>query len=128
MGNNNRRVVITGMGVVAPGGIGLENFWDSLIHGSSGVGKITHFDASSYPIQIAAEVTDFDPSNYMDPMIVRRLDRYVHYSLASASMALRDSELRISNEDPYRLGVFTATAIGGGKRSISNIRFSLKRG
>jgi len=113
--NNHRRVVITGMGVVAPNGIGIDNFWDSLIHTRSGVRRITRFDASSYPIQIAAEVTNFDPSDYMDALIVKRLDRYVHYSLASASMAFEDSELRISNEDPYRLGVFTATAIGGGE-------------
>ncbi len=57
-----RRVVITGMGVIAPNGIGIDNFWDSLAHGRSGVRKITHFDASSYPSKIAAEVDEFDPS------------------------------------------------------------------
>jgi 3-oxoacyl-[acyl-carrier-protein] synthase II len=58
------------MGVVAPNGIGIENFWDSLVHGRSAVRKITRFDASSYPSQIAAEVSDFDPTDYMDPKTV----------------------------------------------------------
>ena len=63
----NRRVVITGMGVIAPNGIGIERFWDSLVLGQSAVRRITRFDASSYPSQIAAEVLDFDPTHYMEP-------------------------------------------------------------
>ena len=110
-----RRVVVTGMGVVAPNGIGIENFWNSLIHKQSGVQRITRFDVSSYPIKIAAEVTNFDPLNYMDVSIKKRLDRYVHYSLASAVMAIEDSEIRLDHEDPLRVGVFAATAIGGGE-------------
>jgi 3-oxoacyl-[acyl-carrier-protein] synthase II len=108
-----RRVVITGMGVVAPNGIGIENFWDSLVHGRSGVRKITHFDASSYPSQIAAEVPDFDPINFMDPKTAKRLSRFAQFALASAQMGIEDSELDFSREDPYRTGVFIGTAIGG---------------
>ena len=67
--DDKRRVVITGMGVVAPNGIGIDNFWDSLVHGRSGVRRITRFDASTYPCQIAAEVTGFDPLDYMDVLI-----------------------------------------------------------
>jgi 3-oxoacyl-[acyl-carrier-protein] synthase II len=114
MDNHNKRVVITGMGIVAPNGIGVDNFWDSLVHGRSGVRRITHFDASTYPCKIASEVKDFDPLDYMDAKIVKRLDRYVHFSLASASMALEDSGIEIPYDDPYRIGVFVGTAIGGG--------------
>jgi 3-oxoacyl-[acyl-carrier-protein] synthase II len=109
-----RRVVITGMGVVAPNGIGIENFWDSLIHGRSGVRKITRFDASSYPSQIAAEVPDFDPTNYMDPKTAKRLSRFAQFALASSQMAVDDSEIDLFKEDPYRIGVFVGTAVGGG--------------
>ena len=123
-----RRVVVTGMGVVAPNGIGIENFWDSLVHGRSGVRKITHFDASSYPSQIAAEVPDFDPTNYMDPKTARRLDRFVHFSLASASMALQDAEIKIPYKDPYRIGVFVGTAIGGGKTSENQHSIFIEKG
>jgi 3-oxoacyl-[acyl-carrier-protein] synthase II len=108
-----RRVVITGMGVVAPNGIGIDRFWDSLIQGRSAVRKITHFDASSYPCQLAAEVHDFDPYDYMDWKIVKRLDRFVHFSLASASMALKNARVEIPYKDPFRIGVFVGTASGG---------------
>jgi len=110
---SGRRVVITGMGVVAPNGIGIDNFWDSLVHGRSGVRKITRFDASSYPCQVAAEVQDFDPTDYMDPKIARRLSRFAQFALASARMAVRDSGIEFEQEDPYKIGVFVGTAIGG---------------
>ncbi len=110
-----RRVVITGMGVVAPNGIGIDNFWNSLVHGRSGVRKITRFDASSYPCQLAAEVSDFDPTDYIDPKTAKRLDRFAHLALASSSMAIEDAELKIPYRDPYRIGVFVGTAIGGGE-------------
>jgi len=125
---NNKRVVITGMGVVAPNGIGIDNFWDSLVHGRSGVRKITHFNASSYPSKIAAEVHDFDPEDYMDPKTVKRLDRFVHLSLASASMALEDAGIKISYEDSYRMGVFVGTAIGGGETSENQHSIFLEKG
>lgn len=112
-----RRVVITGMGVVAPNGIGIEPFWDSLVHGRSAIRRITHFDASSYPCQVAAEVHGFDPTDYMDYKTIKRLDRFVHLSLASASIAIEDAGIKIPYKDPYRIGVFTGTAIGGGETS-----------
>ncbi len=109
----NRRVVITGMGVVAPNGIGIENFWDSLVHGRSAVRRITRFDASSYPSQIAAEVSDFDPIDYMDPKTAKRLSRFAQFAFAAAQMAVEDSSIDFTAEDPYRVGVFVGTAIGG---------------
>jgi 3-oxoacyl-[acyl-carrier-protein] synthase II len=111
--NERRRVVITGMGVVAPNGIGIDNFWDSLIHGRSGIRKITHFDASSYPSQIAAEVPDFDPTDYMEPKTAKRSDRFGHFCLASSLMALEHAEIQIPFKDPYKIGVFVGTAMGG---------------
>jgi 3-oxoacyl-[acyl-carrier-protein] synthase II len=119
----NRRVVITGMGVVAPNGIGVENFWDSLVHGRSGVRRITHFDASSYPCQVAAEVIDFDPTDYMDPKTAKRLSRFAQFALAAAQMAVEDSTIDFSQEDPYKVGVFIGTAIGGA--DISDIQHTI---
>ncbi len=108
-----RRVVITGMGVIAPNGIGLDNFWDSLVHGQSAIRKITHFDASSYPCQIAAEVQDFNPIDYMDPKTAKRLARFAQFALAGSEMAIEDSDLNLGEEDPYRVGVYIGTAMGG---------------
>ena len=108
-----RRVVITGMGVIAPNGIGIDNFWDSLVRGRSAIGKITRFDASSYPSQIAAEVSDFDPADYMDPKTGRKLARFAQFALAASEMAVEDSELNLGREDPYRVGVYIGTAMGG---------------
>ena len=109
-----RRVVITGMGVVAPNGIGIENFWDSLVHGRSAIRKITHFDASSYPCQVAAEVSDFDPTAYMPPKTAKRAARFAQFVLAASRMALEDSKLDLGSIDPYTIGVILGTGIGGG--------------
>lgn len=123
-----RRVVITGMGVVAPNGIGIDNFWDSLVHGRSGVRKITHFDVSSYPCQVAAEVPDFDPTDYMDPKTAKRLSRFAQFALASSRMAVNDSGIDLSKEDPFRLGVLIGTAIGGGDFSENQHNIFLEKG
>jgi 3-oxoacyl-[acyl-carrier-protein] synthase II len=101
------------MGVVAPNGIGIDNFWDSLVHGRSGVRKITHFDASSYPSQIAAEVPDFNPTDYMSQQIANRLGRFAQFSLASSQMAIENAGIDFSKEIPHKMGVFIGTAIGG---------------
>jgi 3-oxoacyl-[acyl-carrier-protein] synthase II len=111
---NDRRVVITGMGVVAPNGIGIDKFWDSLVHGRSGVRKITHFDASSYPCQIAAEVPNFDPTDYMNLKTARRISRFAQFALAAAKIAVDDSYIDFGREDPYKVGNFIGTGIGGG--------------
>jgi len=123
-----RRVVITGMGVVAPNGIGIENFWDSLVHGRSGIRRITRFDISSYPCQVAAEVIDFDPTDYMDPKTAKRLDKFAHFCLASASIALQDAEIKIPVKDPYRFGVFVGSAIGGGETSENQHLIFVEKG
>src|SRR4030042_3104808 len=123
-----RRVVITGMGVVAPNGIGIDNFWDSLVHGRSGVRKITHFDASTYPSQIAAEVSDFEPTDYMDYRSTKRLGRFAQFALAASQMAVEDSFIEFNQEDPHRMGVFIGTAIGGGDVSETQHNIFMEKG
>jgi 3-oxoacyl-[acyl-carrier-protein] synthase II len=123
-----RRVVITGMGVVAPNGIGIENFWDSLVHGRSGIRRITHFDASSYPCQIAAEVPDFNPTDYMDPKTAKRLSRFAQFALAASKMAIEDSKIDFDSMDPYRAGVIIGTGIGGGDYSENQHIVFLEKG
>ena len=108
-----RRVVVTGMGVVAPNGIGVGPFWNSLVDGQSGVKRIKHFDVSSYPSQIAGIVSDFDATDYIDPKTAKRLSRFAHLAFAASRMAIEDSNIDFSLEDPFRVGVFVGTAIGG---------------
>lgn len=108
-----RRVVITGMGVVAPNGIGIENYWNSLTRGQSGISRITNFDPLSYPSQVAGEVKDFDPKNYMTPKSVRRMDRFCQFAVASARMALDDAKIEISEKNCDRIGIALGSALGG---------------
>jgi len=110
---DKKRVVITGMGVVAPNGIGIDVFWDSLSCGRSGIGKITHFDASSYPSQIAAEVKDFDPLNFMGPKSARRMDKFSQYAVACTRMALDDASLEVTDKNSDRIGIAIGSALGG---------------
>jgi 3-oxoacyl-[acyl-carrier-protein] synthase II len=111
---DRRRVVVTGIGVVAPNGIGVEKFWHSLIHGQSAVRKITRFDASSYPSQIAAEVPGFDPTDYMAPKTAKILGRFAQFGLVASQMAVKDSAIEFNREKPFKVGVYFGTAIGGG--------------
>jgi 3-oxoacyl-[acyl-carrier-protein] synthase II len=108
-----KRVVITGMGVVAPNGIGLENFWSSLSLGRSGIKKITRFNASSYPVQIAGEVQDFDPLNYVNPKKARHMDRFAQFAVACSKMALEDSKLDLTANSTDRIGIALGSALGG---------------
>jgi 3-oxoacyl-[acyl-carrier-protein] synthase II len=110
---DKKRVVITGMGVVAPNGIGIDVFWDSLSRGRSGIGKITHFDASSYPSQIAAELRDFDPLNFMSPKSARRMDRFCQYAVACTRMALDDAGVEVTDKNSDRIGIAIGSALGG---------------
>ena len=108
-----RRVVVTGIGVIAPNGVGIENFWNSLVRGRSGVRKISHFDASSYPSQVAAEVSDFDPTNYINPKSARRMDRFAQFAVACAGMALEDAQVEVSDKNSDRIGIALGSALGG---------------
>ena len=108
-----RRVVITGMGVVAPNGIGIENFWDSLVHGRSGIKLIDQFDVSSYPSKIAGQIEEFDPSNYISPKVARRMDRFSQFGFACSKMALVDSHLNLDQTKDNSIGVSVGSSIGG---------------
>ena len=110
---DKKRVVVTGIGVIAPNGIGIDNFWDSLVHGRSGVRKITHFDASSYPCQVAGEVKDFDPLNYMSPKSARRMDRFSQFAVACTQMALEDARIEITEKNSDKIGIALGSALGG---------------
>jgi len=110
---DKRRVVITGLGLVSPNGIGVEKFWDSMVHGRSGVSKITRFDASPYSSQIAGEVKDFDPLNYMSVKSARRMDRFSQFAVACARMALENAQIEIDQNDSNRVGIALGSALGG---------------
>jgi 3-oxoacyl-[acyl-carrier-protein] synthase II len=110
---NRRRVVITGLGAVSPLGSTLAQLWDGLLHGRSGVRRITQFDASNMPCQIAGEIPDFEPGDYIDRKEARRVPRSSQIALAAAVQAVADSGLPLPLEDPERCGVVFSTAIGG---------------
>lgn len=110
---NSRRVVITGMGVVAPNGIGIENFWDSLVHGRSGIKGINHFDVSTYPSKIAGEVEEFDPSNYINFKNSRRMDRFSQFGVVCSKMALLDSNIILKQDEQNWIGVAVGSSVGG---------------
>ncbi|MGH2749397.1 MAG: beta-ketoacyl-ACP synthase II [Actinomycetota bacterium] len=111
--NGRRDVVITGIGVVTPIGIGVDAMWDSLMAGRSGVGPLTHFDASNLPVTIAAEASDFDAADYMDRREVGRNDRFTHMAVAAARMAIEDAGTDSLGESPDRVGVIVGSGIGG---------------
>lgn len=109
-----RRVVITGIGVVSPVGIGVEEFWNNLLAGKSGIGPITQFDASEFPVKIAGEVKDFDAVKYVgDKKTVRHMDRNAQFAVAAARMAAEDAKLDMGAEDASRAGTIIGTGIGG---------------
>jgi 3-oxoacyl-[acyl-carrier-protein] synthase II len=108
-----RRVVVTGMGMVTPLGMGAEVSWQALCRGRSGVGPVTHFDASPFRTRIAAEVKGFNPLDFIDRKLARRGDRFIHFALAAARMALEDSGLKITSANAERVGVSVGTAMGG---------------
>ena len=106
----NRRVVITGLGAIMPLGLTVKDYWEGLINGRSGIGLITLFDASSYPVKVAAEVKDFEPTNYMHIKRVDRTARCTHFAIAAARMAVESARLDMSREKPERVGVEIATS------------------
>jgi minimal PKS chain-length factor (CLF/KS beta) len=118
------RALITGLGVVAPTGIGATAHWDSLLAGRSGIGEITRFAADRYPVRLAGQVRDFQPAAHVPDRLVVQTDRYTHFGLAAAGMALADAGLgpaELAELNEYQLGVTTASSSGGaefGQREI----------
>ena len=112
--NTDRRVVITGMGVVSPVGNDLETFWSSLKEGKSGIGPITAMDVSQYDTKIAGEVRNYDPKAFFkNPKDVRRTDRFVQLAMGAAKMSIKDSGIDLEKVNRDRFGTIVSSGIGG---------------
>ncbi|HTU03466.1 MAG TPA: beta-ketoacyl-ACP synthase II [Candidatus Sulfotelmatobacter sp.] len=122
------RVVVTGLGAVAPNGIGIEAFWPNLVNGVSGVASITRFDAGKHDTRIAAEVKGFDPLRWIEKKEVRKMDLFIQYAIAAAQMAFDDSGLKVTDENRERMGVFVGTGMGGIPALEESHRILLERG
>lgn len=108
-----RRVVVTGMGMISPLGLNVQTSWKAILEGKSGVGPITHFDATNYPVRIAAEVKGFEPTKYLEQKEVKKMDRFIHFAIAATEMALADSGLKVTPENSERIGIVIGSGMGG---------------
>lgn len=108
-----RRVVVTGLGITSPLGTGIEKNWSALMNGQSGIGPITRFDATEFPVRFAGEVTDFPTDDYIDKKEARKMDLFIHYAIGAADMALADSGLVINDDNATRVGVVVGSGMGG---------------
>lgn len=108
-----RRVVVTGLGITSPLGTGLEKNWDALTNGRSGIAPISHFDATDFPVRFAGEVRDLNLDDFVDKKEARKMDLFIHYALAAASMAIADSGLEINEDNAERVGVVVGSGMGG---------------
>lgn len=108
-----RRVVVTGVGAVSSLGTGVDKNWSALTAGQSGIDLITRFDASELPAQIAGEVKDFEPTDFIDKKEIKKMDLFIQYALAAADMAMTDSGLQITEENAERVGVLVGSGLGG---------------
>jgi len=122
------RVVVTGIGVISPIGLTVEEFWHNLTHGVSGVGTVTAFDASPYACRVAGEVKDFDPTQYMDAKAARRASRFVQFAVAATKMALADAGLAIDDHNRDSVGVVMNTGGGGMPDVVEGERVFLTKG
>lgn len=109
---SKRRVVVTGLGAVTPIGNSVEEFWEGIREGKTGIGPITRFDAGEYKVRLVAEVKDFDPKKYMEPKMVRRMAPFAQYAVAAAKEAFADAGLDMEKEDPFRAGVIIGSGVG----------------
>lgn len=108
-----RRVVVSGLGLVTPLGIGVEKTWKALCAGESGISRITRFDPTDYPCQIAGEVRDFDPASYIEKKEIKKMDTFIHFAVAASQMAVDDAGLKVTDENRDRVGVYIGAGIGG---------------
>jgi len=110
---SKRRVVVTGLGLITPVGIGVKESWANIINGQSGIGKITKFDCSTYPSQVAGEVKNFDPLAYIPPKDARRMDTFIQFGIAAGIEAFKDSGIEVTDNNNERIGVSVGSGIGG---------------
>lgn len=108
-----RRVAVTGVGLITPLGIDVASSWDGLVQGRSGIRKITYFDASAFPTQIAGEVSGFSPEDYIEPKEIKKMDRFIHFGIAAATMAVQDARLTINEQNANMVGVYVGAGLGG---------------
>ncbi len=108
-----RRVVVTGLGLITPLGTGVEKAWKALCDGKSGIVRITRFDPTGYPCQIAGEVTDFDPTCYIEKKEIKKMDTFIHFAVGASQMAVDDAGLKVTGENADRIGVYIGAGIGG---------------
>lgn len=110
---SKRRVVITGLGTVAPNGNDVNQFWDALKNGKSGIGNVTHFDVTDYPCKVAAELKGFNITDHITPKEAKKMDPFVQYAIVAAREAFADSGIDMNTTDPTRVGVYIGSGIGG---------------
>ena len=109
----NRRVVVTGVGLVSPVGMGTQANWDALCAGTSGIGPITRFDASAFATRFAGEVKNFEPLQFIEKKELKKMDIFIQFAIAAAQYAMDDARLTIGNDLAPRVGVFIGSGIGG---------------
>jgi 3-oxoacyl-[acyl-carrier-protein] synthase II len=110
---DSRRVVVTGMGVITPIGLSVDEFWQGCVEGRNGIDRVSHFDPEGYGSQIAGEVKGFDPEDYMERVDARKMDRFVQFAVAASDMAIKDAALEGDKQNPARMGVIVGSGIGG---------------
>ena len=110
---SKRRVVITGLGIVSPVGIGATLAWENIVAGQSGISRITHFDPSAFACQVAGEIKGFDATQYLSAKDARRMDRFIHFGLVAGMEAFKDSGLAVTERNAERIGVCISSGIGG---------------
>ena len=125
---SKRRVVVTGLGILSPVGIGVTESWSNVLAGRSGIGPITRFDASALSTRIAGEVKNFNPADWMSGKEVRRMDTFIHFGLAAAKMAIDDAGLVVDESNAERIGVNVGSGIGGLPMIEANMREMFSRG
>jgi len=109
----DKRVVVTGMGMVSPLGIGVKDNWEAICQGKSGIAPVTRFDITDFPSKIAGEVKGFNPEDFMDKKETKKMDAFIHYALASGQMAIQDAQLKIDESNADRVGVLVGAGLGG---------------
>src|SRR5271168_3464670 len=109
----DRRVVVTGLGLVTPLGTGVEKNWEALMAGRSGIGPITRFDTADFPTRIAGEVRDFEPLDWIEKRDIRKMDLFIQYAVGAAGQAMRQSGLKITEDIADHVGVLVGVGIGG---------------